>query len=190
MIISKSEQNLLLKKNGTKVSVKIPKTYINSKGENRDIDFPRYLDSEFEYSFLKNPLIVNVDVNYSIVNREYSYNKDEKVKTNLRNNPEGYVLFSPAKTSFADIDIYIDTKNITRGTNFDTKHKILSFGLYQFDVGFKGDNDETIPLNIIIDIKPKVDATDAQYPFNIQRENFKPTVKNDIVALNKYLVLL
>lgn len=135
-------------------------------------------------------MIVNVDVNYSIVNREYSYNKDEKVKTNLRNNPEGYVLFSPAKTSFADIDIYIDTKNITRGTNFDTKHKILSFGLYQFDVGFKGDNDETIPLNIIIDIKPKVDATDAQYPFNIQRENFKPTVKNDIVALNKYLVLL
>ena len=177
-------------KNGTKVAVKIPKTYIDSKGENRDIDFPKYLESEFEYSFLKNPLIGNVDVYYSFVNRESSYYKDEKIKTNLGNIPEGFILFTPAKTSFADMDIYIDTKNVTRGSYLDTKHKILSSGLYQFNVDFKTDDNETIPLNIIIDIKPKVDATNAQYPFNNQRENFKPTVKNDIGALNKYLTLL
>ena len=177
-------------KNGTKVAVKIPKTYIDSKGENRDIDFPKYLESEFEYSFLKNPLIGNVDVYYSFVNRESSYDKDEKIKTNLGNIPEGFILFTPAKTSFADMDIYIDTKNVTRGSYLDTKHKILSSGLYQFNVDFKTDDNETIPLNIIIDIKPKVDATNAQYPFNNQRENFKPTVKNDIGALNKYLTLL
>ena len=176
-------------KNGTKVSIKIPKTYVDSKGENKEIDFPAYSDSEFKYSFLANPLIGNVDINYSIINREVSYRKEEKLKTNLGDIPEGYVLFSPAKTSFADMNIYIDTKNITKHS-FYTKHKILSSGLYQFDVNFKKDDGEKIPLNIIIDIKPKVDATNAQYPFNNQRENFKPTVNNDISALNKYLGLL
>jgi hypothetical protein len=178
------------KKNGTIVSVKIPKTYIDAKGEERNIDFPSYLESEFEYSFLSNPLIGNVDVNYSIINRTSSYRKDEEIKTNLGSIPEGFILFSPAKTSFADMDIYIDTNNITRGGYSSTKHKILSSGLYQFNTSFKKDNDEVIPLNIIIDIKPKVDATNSQYPFNNQRENFKPTIKNDIGALNKYLGLL
>ena len=177
-------------KNGTRVSVKIPKSYVDSKGENRDIDFPTYLDSEFQYSFLSNPLIGNVDVNYSIVNRDSSYRKEEKKETTLGKIPEGFVLFSPATTSFADMDIYIDTKNITNGGFFDTKHQILSSGLYQFDKTFKTQQDETIPLNIIINIKPKVDATNSQYPFNNQRENFKPTVSSDISALNKYLGLL
>ena len=182
----KSEQTN--QKNGTKVSVKIPETYVDSKGENRAIDFPKYIESEFAYSFLKNPLLGNVDINYSIINRESSYRKEEIIQTNLGKIPEGFILFSPAKTSFADMDIYVDTRNVNG--EYDSEHKILSSGLYQFDHSFKKDDDEEIPLNIIIDIKPKVDATNAQYPFNNQRENFKPTVKTDIAALNKYLQLL
>ena len=177
-------------KNGTRVSVKIPTSYVDSKGENRSIDFPQYSESEFRYSFLSNPLIGNVDVNYSIVNRDASYKKEESQETSLGKLPEGFVLFSPASTSFADMDIYIDTNNVTKGYFSDTKHQILSSGLYQFDIEFKTEKNETLPLNIIIDIKPKVDATNSQYPFNNQRENFKPTVKSDIAALNKYLGLL
>lgn len=177
-------------KNSTKISVKIPKTYTDSKGEARDLDFPKYIDSELEYSFLKNPMIGNVDVSYSIINKESYFNKeDEKVNTNLGKLPEGYILFSPASTSFADMDIYIDTRNIST-KSYRTKHNILSSGLYQFDVNFETQDEKKIPLNIIIDIKPKVSAENAQYPFNNQRENFKPTVQSDITALKKYLQLL
>ena len=181
--------NSTTEKNGTKVTVKIPESYINSKGETRSIDFPFFIKSELEFSFLKNPLIGNVDVTYSIINKG-SYEEDEKINTELGKIPEGYILFSPATTSFADIDIYIDTQNIGK-KSWDTKHEILSSGLHQFNMTFnKKVGDEKIPLNIIINIKPKVEATNTQYPFNNQRENFRPTVKNDVVALGKYLQLL
>lgn len=177
-------------KNGTKVTVKVPETYINAKGETRTIDFPRYAESEFNYSFLKNPLIGNVDVTYRITNRDASFKQDEIIETTLGKVPKGYVLFSPASTGFADMDIYIDAENITKGNFIDTKHSILSSGLFQFNIEFKKDGSEQIPLNIIVDVKPKVDPTNAQYPFNNQRENFRPTIKEDIAALNQYLKLL
>lgn len=178
-------------KNGTKVSVKIPKTYIDGKGGERQIDFPAYTNVELEYSFLSNPLIGNVDVNYSILNREHSWKKEEKTKTQLGRVPEEYILFSPAKTDFADIDIYIDTVNISRSSSDVKKHRILSSGLYQFNNAFTiFPSDEKIPLNIIIDIKPTVDPTNPQYPFNNQREAFRNTISSDITALNMYLSLL
>jgi hypothetical protein len=176
-------------KNGTVVSVKIPENYIDGKGSKREIDFPRYIGSEFDYSFLSNPLIGNVDISYSMVNRKESWNKNEKVETTLGKIPEGFVLFSPAETSFANIDIYIDTNDVSKET-YGKKHSILSSGLYQFSKTFRTFDDSRIPLSIIIDIKPKVDPTNAQYPFNNQRENFRPTVSEDISALEYYLKTL
>lgn len=177
------------KKNGTTVTVKIPESYVNTKGETRTMDFPRALDSELKYSFLKNPLIGNIDVNYSIINRTSSYQKDESVKTNLGKLPEGYILFTPANTDFADMDIYINTipKN---NKHSPTYHSILSSGLFQFSKRFSTFSGDTIPLDIIIDIKPTVDTTNNQYPFNNQRENFRPSIKEDLDALNAYLASL
>jgi hypothetical protein len=172
--------------NGTQVIVKIPEFYIDGKGENKEIDFPRYISSELSYSFLSNPLIGNLDITYEIKNRNESYRKEEKETLELGKVPENYKLFTKASTDFADMDIYIDFTNVT--SKYGAEHKILSSGLYQFDKRFTklGEN-EDIPLNIIVDIKPKVSTDNALYPFNNQRENFRPTVTQDISALNNYL---
>jgi len=173
--------------NGTSVTVKIPETYTDAKGEKRDIDFPSYTSSEEKYSFLAKPLIGNIDVKYSIKNRTASYLAQESKKLKLGTIPEGYTLFTNATTDFAEIEIYID--NNKPESKYDIKHQILSSGLYQFDKSFKTGSDK-IPLNIIVNIKPTVDTVNPQYPFNNQREDFRPTVDSDITALNHYLATL
>lgn len=172
--------------NGTKVTVKIPESYIDAKGIEREIDFPEYISSEKEYSFLSKPLIGNVDVTYEIKNRKESYQKEQKEVLELGKVPKNYELFTKASTDFGDLDIYIDFSDVTGKHRPD--HLILSSGLYQFKVGFKQlSSNDKIPLNIIINVKPKVSTDNPQYPFNNQREDFRPTVSEDIVALNNYL---
>lgn len=172
--------------NGTKVTVKIPESYIDAKGIEREIDFPEYISSEKEYSFLSKPLIGNVDVTYEIKNRKESYQKEQKEVLELGKVPKNYELFTKASTDFGDLDIYIDFSDVTG--KYRPDHLILSSGLYQFKVGFTQLNsNDKIPLNIIINIKPKVSTDNPQYPFNNQREDFRPTVSEDIAALNNYL---
>lgn len=172
-------------KNGTTVTVTLPKSYVNSNGEERIIDFPEYIDIETQYSFLSKPLIGNIDIELSITNKR----GDVVTKKLSGNPPEGYEKFTTAYTNWGDIDIYVDTRNV--GKEYENKHEILSSGLYQFETGFKKlSGNEEIPLNMIIDIKPKVVTTNEQYPFNNQRENFRSTVLEDVNKLQHYVGLL
>lgn len=91
-------------------------------------------------------------------------------------------LFSEVSFNWGKADIYI-SENKTESP----KHIVLSSGLYQFDNNFYQSGYEKIPYDIVIDIKPSVRAGDEQYPFNNQREDFKPTVSEDIKSLGGYI---
>jgi hypothetical protein len=106
--------------NGTQVTVKIPKTYVNQNGEEKDIYFtndPRFLDK---------PMIGDVEVT---VTKKGGFWGDKTETTDKNKIPEGYAHIGNATTLFGDLEIYIkeNTDKYDRGYVRET---ILISGLY------------------------------------------------------------
>ena len=97
-------------------------------------------------------------------------------------------LFTNVTFDWGTAEVYISENKPDRGY---PKHEILSSGVYQFNEDFTIDPDDTwgerIPYDIIVNIKPGVATNAEQYPFNNQREGFKPTVTEDVKSLRFYL---
>lgn len=170
--------------NGSFVEVKIPKSYTTPEGTTREIDFPgTYAANPFNsFNILQKPLLGDVNINFNWVRKG---EKDSRVLPIGVNTTEETLppLFSKIEFSWGTADLYMSTEKKERGT-----HKILSSGIYQFDHRFRHRGYETIPYDIVVNIKPSVASISEQYPFNNQREGFKNTVSKDISALNKYLM--
>jgi len=169
--------------NGSFVEVKIPQSYTTLEGATRTIDFPGSYGGWKSYDILNKPLIGNVDVEVSYTN-DYGKTTTEMVPIG-RNSTEATLppFFSKITFDWGEAELYM---SIDRSEN--SKHRILSAGIYQFDYSFKNSQYEKVPYDIVVNIKPNVKAGAEQYPFNNQREGFKPTVERDISSLNKYLL--
>lgn len=156
--------------NGTKVTVRIPESYIDPRTEEkRNIWMP--WDSS-SIPATQGPLIGDVDV----------YWNGKQLPIGNQQDMSGYQKL-PIKFAWGDGEVYF---GIERKQN--PRHVVLSSGIYQFEKHFAvkqyGDK---IPYDIVIDLKSKVPAQDADYPFTNSREAFRTQMKEDVEAVEDYL---
>ena len=166
---------------GTSVTVKIPEYYVDPKtGDQKKI----YFFSSADYvEPLKKPLIGPVQVK---VIEKQSFGNDETVlPVGLSFPANKYVQFK-VNFNWGTADIYFAKDRNTSSSSYSIKHQVLSSGVFQFDTEFKL-NDEKIPYDIIVNVKPDVEAKHPDYPFENSRERFKGRLKEDIASLSTYL---
>lgn len=165
---------------GTVVTVKIPEKFVDPKtGDAKSINFP-YRQSDV--SILRKPLIgpVNIKLNFN----GYGDMETSTPAIGTAFPVSDYQQFK-VNFSWGSADIYFGIAR--KQESYNTKHMVLSSGVYQFDTSFKLSQTEKIPYDIIVNVKPNVDAKHPDYPFENSRERFKERIKEDISALGSYL---
>lgn len=162
---------------GTTVTVKIPEYYIDPKtGEQKPIYFS---SNASYYDPLQQPLIGPVEIEVKStglsgstilpVGVNFPVDKYQQFKVNF---------------SWGSADVYFGKARTQ--DSYSTHHQVLSSGVYQFNTSFKL-NDEKIPYDIIVNVKPSVEAKHPDYPFENSRERFKGRLEKDIESLSAYL---
>ena len=163
---------------GTAVTVKIPKTYTDPKtGDEKPIWFPLGKDG---VAILDKPLIGPVEIKFTY---KGGYDSDAPEILPLgKNFPYDNYQKLEAKFDWGTVDIYYgkDRKKYPA-------HQVLSSGVYQFTERFKLNQNDTIPYDIIVNVKADVEAKHPDYPFENSRERFKGRLKADIDSLGLYL---
>ena len=160
--------------NGTSVTVTIPKTITDANGEQKEQTF-----STFQ-PFLRMPLLGPI-----VVTSKDMFGKKEILEMGV--NQKNYQFETAFKFDWGTINMYIDPKRV------DYPHfYALSAGLFQFDIPTyqvygMGNDQRQLPYNVILDVRPSVRANNPAYPFNLQRENWRGTVSQDIKAMYGYL---
>ena len=165
---------------GTSVTVKIPEKYTDPKtGDQKDIWFPYNKDS---IDTLKQPLVGPVEVTV-----DFDGNK-ETLPIGVNFDDKKMPKLTTVHFSWGDADVYfgVDRKEST-GYRNRPSHKVLSSGVYQFRHDFALSQSEIIPYDIIVNVKPDVDAKHPDYPFENSRERFKGRIEADIKSLGEYL---
>jgi hypothetical protein len=164
---------------GTSVTVKIPEYYIDPKtGEQKQI---YYSENASFYSALQKPLIGPVQV--TIKNSKSSSTPDTlPVGVNF---PDHEYQTFKVNFGWGSADVYFG-KTRKEG-RYNINHQVLSSGVYQFDTEFALSQTEKIPFDIIVNVKPNVEAKHPDYPFENSRERFKGRLKEDIDSLSAYL---
>jgi hypothetical protein len=171
------------KPNGTSVTVTIPKTITDANGEQKPQAF-----STFQ-PFLKMPLFGPVIVRtiYKTPNKANRSEYLDVATLPMGVNQKDFQFETAFKFDWGTINMYIDPKL----SRFPSIH-VLSAGLFQFDIptfqifGF-GDSARSLPYNVVLDVRPSVRANNPSYPFNLQRENWRGTVSEDIKAMYGYI---
>ena len=169
-------------KHGTTVTVKIPETFKDKKGEDQHIWFPYSADS---VDILNKPLLGDVEVTFTIKTAADSEGTKVTVPIGVNTNFKKTPKLTTATFSWGTADIYLGVERIPDGSY--GKHRVLSSGVYQFDANFKLNEKEKIPFDVIVDIKPNVKASDIDYPFENSRERFKSRIDADIKSLQGFL---
>ena len=165
---------------GTSVTVKIPEKYTDPKtGDQKDIWFPYNKDS---IDALKQPLVGPVEVTV-----DFDGNK-ETLPIGVNFDDKKMPKLTTVHFSWGDADVYfgVDRKEST-GYRNRPSHKVLSSGVYQFRHDFALSQSEIIPYDILVNVKPDVDAKHPDYPFENSRERFKGRIEADIKSLGEYL---
>jgi hypothetical protein len=165
---------------GTTVTVKIPENYIDPKtGDPKPIYFPYSLKSVDAF---KKPLVGPVELKVTL--KSYGDEETSTLPVGVNFPEDKYTKFK-ANFDWGSADIYfsVDRNN---GNFYEIKHQVLSSGVYQFSPDFQLNN-EKIPYDIIVDVKPNVDARHPDYPFENSRERFKGRLEKDVEALTMYL---
>jgi hypothetical protein len=169
------------KEHGTTVTVTIPETYTDPKtGDEKDIWFPWGLES---VAPLNKPLIGPVEVKVNYTSFGGTESKALPVGTNFPLNK--YTKFK-ANFEWGAADIYFSIERNNASNPYYISHQVLSSGVYQFSPDFKLNN-EKIPYDIIVDVKPNIEARHPDYPFENSRERFKGRLGKDIASLTAYL---
>lgn len=165
---------------GTSVTVKIPEKYTDPKtGDQKDIWFPYNKDS---IDALKQPLVGPVEVTV-----DFDGNK-ETLPVGVKFDDKKMPKLTTVHFSWGDADVYfgVDRKEST-GYRNRPSHKVLSSGVYQFRHDFALNQSEIIPYDILVNVKPDVEAKHPDYPFENSRERFKGRIEADIKSLGEYL---
>ena len=196
---------------GTSVLITVPETYTTDNGSEEEIFFPTYTGG---FEIFQQPLLGDVaiyeadsipDVKDFDSNelRDYSRNLISMMEENEGMGGDRYVkgffrtkkgrfseledtpLMTTARFPWGDIQIYYGNEKQRWGS----KASVLSSGLYQFNKAVPkiGSMYESIPYNVILNVRPRVKAESSEYPFNKQREDFNRKIDKDIGALIRYL---
>jgi hypothetical protein len=114
-----------------------------------------------------------------------------------RNNPLEFLGFAtpdvssltPIKMEFgllksvelpsATIDFLARANDAYQKTNYVTA-KILNRSIYQFNEDMYFDEEVSLPNEVVVNIKPKVEAGSKDYPFTTSRENLSGDVKSEV----------
>ena len=169
---------------GTTIEVKIPEYSIDPKtGDKINIWFP-YDPKNIET--LKNPLIGPVEV--KLMSDTFPDKEPKILPFGINFNEEATPKLTKVDFDWGYADVYFGVQRQQY-----PKHQILSSGVYQFNGPNKYSNhfmlnqSEKIPYDIIVNVKPKVEAKHPNYPFENSRESFKSRISNDIDALGAFL---
>lgn len=161
---------------GTKVTLKIPETYIDTlTGDAKTVWFP-YGSSAI--SIFNKPLVGPAKVIFNDVTRE----QKEELPIGVNFDTDEMPKLTSADTLWGTLDVYMG-----RTRKKHPRHDILSSGIWQFQNPFVLSGNEKIPYDIIVNVKPKVRAKDINYPFTNDREHFKDRVEDDINSLQSYM---
>lgn len=171
--IKESVHNGRLEGRGTRVSVTLPEYQIDSDGEKHHVSFPRA-----SMDFLGKPLLGDVEVR---VTQTSTWGDPETkiLKIGRHFDYEQMPKFTDIEFSWGRATLYLNPK---RREGDHGSMEVLSSGLWQFR-----DYVRNVPYDMVLDIKPEVDAVHPHYPFKKERESFRSTIKSDIVALENYL---
>ena len=162
---------------GTSITVTIPESYTDPKnGDQRPIWFPAGWES---FEALTKPLIGPVEI--SVTTTAYGSTETTVLPLGVNFDESKYRKVS-ADFSWGTADIFFGINRVQY-----PKHQVLSSGVYQFLRKFNISEMEVIPYDIIINVKPNVDAKHPDYPFTNSRESFKERLEEDIKALSAYL---
>lgn len=164
-----AERELFPFGHGTAIRVKVPEKFIDpSDGTEKQIAFDTY---EPSHPVVRNsPLFDNIDVTF-----------------NGRNLPIGskfpyqdYTQYADVKFNWGTARIYVSKEsNVSYGRNMH----VLGNGLWQFSGALRKDPLKTwgdiIPYTFYVDVSPKVKPEDAGYPFDLNRQGFAASAKED-----------
>ena len=167
---------------GTTVEIKIPKTYIDN-GMEKPIHFWSRIKS---INALNRTLIgpVEVKVNLTLNGNTDSVTLPIGVNFNEKETP----FLTKVNFEWGTADVYFGVER-----KDDPTHEVLSSGVYQFNgkggysSNFNLNQSEIVPYDIVVNVKPKVEAKDLNYPFENNRESFKYRIQDDIADLEKYI---
>jgi len=169
---------------GTSIEIKIPENYIDPKnGDKRPIYFWSDIES---IPPLNQPLIGPVEVTVNLTS--YGDTETKVLPVGVNYDEKATPLLTKADFDWGTADIYFGVKR-----KENPEHQILSSGVYQFNGPgkyaryFKLSPQEKIPFDIVVNVKPNVDAKHPDYPFENSREAFKSRISKDIESLEQFL---
>ena len=166
-------------KPGTTVRIKVPQFMIDNTGK-RDIWFPGRYDKP---KFLSRPLLGDVTVTTST-----DSGARQTLEMGTGFDLEGkFNKLATIDTEWGTIDVHLALKRVDQYTG--PKHMVFSSGFFQFDTQIRENpmNYDMIPHDIIINIRPKVDADSIIYPFDNSRENFSVVARKDFDAVKEVI---
>ena len=170
------------KEHGTTVTVKIPEYYIDPKtGDQKQIYFS---GNASYYTALEQPLIGPVVI--KTVNKRSWKDEVETLPVGLNFSADKYIQFK-VNFKWGTADVYFSKERNASSSGYGIKHQVLSSGVYQFNTKFMLNMQEKIPYDIIVNVKPNVEAKHPDYPFENSRERFKGRLEEDVESLSSYL---
>lgn len=154
--------------NGTLVKLFYPKEVHQFDGSTTVIDMP------YSFNILQYPLL-------GYPNVKVVHNDNEKCVLD-----SSYTHHIPMDFSWGYVDIYYNPDSYS-ASNYGFQTEVYSAGLYQFKKQFRKDIIGDLKFRVKLNIRPKVAAGMAGYPFNNTREGFNVSVQEDVKTISKYL---
>ena len=154
--------------NGTTVQLFYPKEVHQFDGSITVIDMP------YRFNILSYPLL-------GYPNVTVKHNGNEQCKLD-----SSYTHYIPMEFSWGYVDIYYNPDSYS-ASNYGRYTEVYSAGLYQFSKQFHKDIIGDLKFEVKLNIRPKVAAGMAGYPFNNTREGFNVSVQEDVKTISKYL---
>lgn len=164
---------------GTIVEIKIPKNYIEAT--TGDVIAIPLQVLQSAYPVLHNsPLFSNIDV---------TFNGDLVAGMGSTFPANEYSRFAHINFKWGTAVVYVSKAQVGDTANYH----VLSNGLWQFSESIKENpfkyGSEPIPRMFYIDINPTVEADEPGYPFDLNRQQFAPQVRDDFGKLKNYLTV-
>lgn len=175
---------------GTAVIVKVPETYIDdSTGEQKRISFDAY-DLARSPVLLDSPLFENVEVTF----KQYVHRDREVLPIGANFPINDYTPFANVRFAWGTARIYV-SKEQQKPDWYRKNTHVLSNGLWQFNMSFRdkpGYDGEEIKRNFYIDVStnPNVKPEDSGYPFELNRQGFSASAKEDFSKISKYIMAI
>jgi hypothetical protein len=113
--------------------------------------------------------------------REMGYSSarsDESMAATLSSS-KPYTVLHSFSTPSADVDVIVREGAKIKKTRFSYV-PVLNRSIFQFSTSFNLNNEVALPEGLVVNIKPKVRAGTADYPFTTNRESVTDSVKREI----------